>query len=374
MMSACVTRIGRSAAPPQRSRRDGNRRPPVSGRLTLRGWVWGGGSTPGGGEPRLWTSTHPSPKTERTDRRCARGALPNAIKRRELPPRALRVCPADPKVCPERLSPSGGSSSPGRCAPGCPTCAPSRGFGAPWSVVCRRMRGIGFPLPPRPRVFHLGLAVSFVPVRPSFDEFHPLRAFRLCRVLRLRAALRAWSNLRPPNSEERLPWGPRPSSRRQQAASTIPQESRPSVTFRPRLSQSLDGFLRHLPCGLVSSRCHVQGLPFRDCLTAEPYRVSRRVMPLAVERNACDSDSPSTSGLAPRCECVSVETVGSRPSAPLMGFSSPGTLPATDVECLRIPPPRLHREEPLAAGPRVFAVARVGLPGIRLPTRQSFPA
>jgi len=39
-------------------------------------------------------------------------------------------------------------------------------------------------------------------------------------------------------------------------------------------------------CGLVSSRCHVQGLPYRGfSLCAEPYRVSPAVScPLAVER------------------------------------------------------------------------------------------
>jgi len=56
---------------------------------------------------------------------------------------------------------------------------------------------------------------------------------------------------------------------------TTPGSPDPGSSSVRDVSRVLDGFLRHQPCGLVSSRCHVQGLPFRGLsLAAEPYRVS----------------------------------------------------------------------------------------------------
>jgi hypothetical protein len=85
---------------------------------------------------------------------------------------------------------------------------------------------------------------------------------------------------------------------------------------------------------------------------------------------------PRLQGLAPRGECgAGGDGLGHHRSAPLMGFSSPGYSPRASWECLHIPSAHgLHREEPLAADPRRFTDARVGLPGFRLPTRSSFLA
>jgi len=49
----------------------------------------------------------------------------------------------------------------------------------------------------------------------------------------------------------------------------------PSSTLRSVLgvSHALDGLLRHVPCGLVPSHSHVQGLPSRGHHTMEPCRV-----------------------------------------------------------------------------------------------------
>jgi len=220
---------------------------------------------------------------------------PNAkSKGARLPPRALRVCPADPKVCPERLSPSGGSSLACRCAARvAPTCAPSRGFGAPWSVVCRRIAGaLGSPLPPRPRVFTLALAVSLrPPSAPSFDEVSSsCELSASCRVLQpARCPSRLVEPCDPTEQPKSASHGVlvphrdvsrrRPPFRRE----SRPSGHVPSSTFLTSSTVSSATCLR----GLVSSRCHVQGLPFRGLsLAAEPYRVSPATScPLAVERS-----------------------------------------------------------------------------------------
>src|SRR5207245_1534102 len=62
---------------------------------------------------------------------------------------------------------------------------------------------------------------------------------------------------------------------------------------------------------------------------------------------------------------------GHVPSSP--SLTSSGGAPRAPWECLHIPSALgLGREEPLAAGPRRLTVARMGLPGFRLPTRSSF--
>ena len=85
---------------------------------------------------------------------------------------------------------------------------------------------------------------------------------------------------------------------------------------------------------------------------------------------------PRLQGLAPRAECGAGRG-GLDPvrSAPLMGFCSPGSSPRATWGRFHVPSALdLHRDEPTAAGPRRFAVARIGLPEIRLPTRSSFLA
>jgi hypothetical protein len=92
-------------------------------------------------------------------------------------------------------------------------------------------------------------------------------------------------------------------------------------------------------CGPVSSRCHVQGLPFRGLsLCAEPYGVSPAVScPLAVERIGLRFDPrqplrPRLQGFAPRAECgVRRGCLDPGKSAPLVGFCSSGSLPPRNV-------------------------------------------
>jgi len=136
-------------------------------------------------------------------------------------------------------------------------------------------------------------------------------------------------------------------------------------------------------CGFVSPRCHVQGLPFRGLsLTAEPYGVSpAESCPRVVERTRLRFDPrqpvrPRLQGLAPRAECGADRgCLDPDRSAPLLGFCSPGySLHATWQPLQATSALDLRCEEPLAADPRRFAVARIGLPGIRLPPRSSFLA
>ena len=148
----------------------------------------------------------------------------------------------------------------------------------------------------------------------------------------------------------------------------------PSSTFPTSSTACSAGCL----CGLVSSRCHVQGLPFRGLsLAAEPYRVSpvRFHALLSLDATACDQRlRPRLQGFAPRAECgVGRDGLGLDRSAPLVGFSSSGFSLRATWGRLHIPSALdLGREEPLPADPRRFAAARIGLPGFRLPTRSSF--
>jgi len=147
-----------------------------------------------------------------------------------------------------------------------------------------------------------------------------------------------------PEAVERLPWGFDPSSRHQPAASTSPRSHSRALSVLD-VSHVLDGLLRHVhepcslaafgplrPCGFVSPRCHVQGLPSRGLsLATEPYRVSPATScPLAVEHTRLQFDPrqrmhPRLQGLAPRGECgVEERQLAPTRSAPLLGFSSSG--------------------------------------------------
>jgi hypothetical protein len=245
--------------------------------------------------------------------------------------------------------------------------------------------GIGFPAPATTSDFHPGpRGLSSSAVRSIFRwSFILLRAFRLLQSPTACALPFApGRTLRPDRTaEERLPWGPRPSSRRQQAASTTPQgiptqrsKFRPRRFSRPRRFPPPPAF-----AGLFHPAATSRVCPSGDCPSLRSRagfpRPRHALLPLSAA--ACDQrPRPRLQGLAPRCECgVGRDGLGLDRSAPLMGFSSSGCSPRTTWECFHIPSALgLHREEPLAAGPRRLAVARVGLPGIRLPTRSSFPA
>jgi hypothetical protein len=248
-------------------------------------------------------------------------------------------------------------------------------------------RDIGFPAPGTPSAFQPEPPVCLrSPSAPPFDDASSSRELSaFSRVLRPATCPSCPTSLATdPSAEERLPWGPRPSSRHQPAASTTPRGSQPHGQVPPStFFTSSTACSATSLCGLVSSRCHVQGLPFRGLsLSVEPYGVSPAAScPPGVGR-AClrfhplQQTRPRLQGLAPRAECGAGRG-GLDPvrSAPLLGFCSSGSSLRATWRCLHIPSAHdLRCEEPLAAGLRRFAAARIGLPGIRLPTRPSFPA
>lgn len=188
--------------------------------------------------------------------------------------------------------------------------------------------------------------------------------------------------VRPCGRRRAPPLGFRPSSRHQQAASTHARSSHAPGSRSVRgVSHALDGLLRHLPCGFVSPRSHVQGLPYRGLsLSAEPYRVSPAdSCPLAVRRARLRFDPRQRpprrlQGLAPRGECGAGERqLAPDRSAPLLGFSSSGCSPLATYERFRARSARgLRWNDPAPAGLQRLAVARIGWPGSRLPTRTRF--
>ena len=124
---------------------------------------------------------------------------------------------------------------------------------------------------------------------------------------------------------------------------------------------------------------HALWLVGRICLRFDPRQLLRPPSHALLPLNAGTFDQlprPRLQGLAPRAECGAGRG-GLDPgrSAPLMGFCSPGSSPRATWGRFHVPSALdLHRDEPTAAGPRRFAVARIGLPEIRLPTRSSFLA
>src|SRR5437870_2651201 len=174
------------------------------------------------------------------------------------------------------------------------------------------------------------------------------------------------------------PLGSPPSSRRQPAASTIrpgfPSRTlfRPRRFSRPRRFAPPPAFAGLFHPAATSRVCPTGVCPSPRSRTGFP-RPRHALLPL--DAAACDQRlRPRLQGFAPRRECgVGRSGLGLDRSAPLVGFSSSGCSPRATWECLHIPSALgLYREEPLAAGPRRLAVARMGLPGFRLPTRSSF--
>lgn len=199
-----------------------------------------------------------------------------------MEPRALRVCPVTRRSARERSPPAEVPASPAAAPRGLtPRCAPSReGSVLPGVLFANGLRGYRVP---RSR---LGLGFSPGPARflrppsaPPFDGVSSsLELPASSRVLRparrpsclagprdpafepksaslgVRFPHRGVNDRRPPPREESQPRGQVPPS-----------------TFLTSSTVCSANRLR----GLVSSRCHVQGLPFRGLsLAAEPYRVS----------------------------------------------------------------------------------------------------
>ena len=248
--------------------------------------------------------------------------------------------PSGPEGLSETASLSEGPASPAAAQSGSPRAAPPLvKSGAPWSLVCGRIAGaLGSPLPPRPRIFVRAHAVSLrPPSAPSFDEVSSSSersaSFRVSRPACRPSYLaeprdsteqpksashgvlfphRGVSNRRPPFRRDSRPSGHVPSS-----------------TFLTSSTVFSANCLR----GLVSSRCHVQGLPYRGLSLAR----SRTGFPrpvhalLALRVAAFDQlTTPSPSGLCspPRVRCRS-RRVGPRPIRAPRG-----------LQLLRVFPPR----------------------------------
>jgi hypothetical protein len=238
------------------------------------------------------------------------------------------------------------------------------------------LRAFWFPAPRH------GLDISARPCGASRSAVHlNLRpGFILPRASRLLQSFDKRPALLRLRAKERLPWGSSPSSRHQPAASTPARRPTPELCSVLGVSHALDGFLRHKPCGFVSPRCHVQGLPFRGfSLSAEPYRVSPAdscPRGLVREPPLTSSHVLAFRALLPAASAVSMRGVtpchDPRPSwaSPSSGFSLP-------TWCRRLHARSahdLHSDEPTGAGPLRFAHARLGFPGTRLPTRARFLA
>ena len=279
------------------------------------------------------------------------------------------MCPADPKVCPKTASPPEGPASPATAQPGSPRAAPPLvKSGAPWSLVCARIAGaLGSPLPPRPRIFIRAHAVSLhPPSAPSFDEVSSSSersaSFRVsrpaCRPSYL--AEPRDSTEQPKSSSHGVLFPHRGVSNRRPPfrRDSRPSGHVPSSTFLT----SSTVFSANCLLGLVSSRCHVQGLPCRGLSLAR----SRTGFPrpvhalLALDARACGLTRASSGALdfralSPRGECGDERNLFRVPSAPRpsWAFPPPGLHSTHRGNDFAFPPPTAFlRGEPAATGPR----------------------
>ena len=128
------------------------------------------------------------------------------------------------------------------------------------------------------------------------------------------------------------------------------------------VSHAPDGLLRHLPCGFVSPRSHVQGLPSRGLSLArsrtEFPRPVHALLSLDAKCLRCDPRQPSRprlQGFAPRGECGGSRNLFRVPSAPRPSWALPPPGPHSKHRGndFALPPPTAFlRGEPAAIGPR----------------------
>ena len=157
--------------------------------------------------------------------------------------------------------------------------------------LCVRITGqLAYPAPASISAFQPDPAVSLrtPSIADSRRRFHPPESFSPPSEFDdLRPAPRIPEDLATfRTTRERLPWGFVPHRGISWQRPHTPGKSQPGLSSVLGVSHALDGLLRHQPCGFISPRSHVQGLPFRGfSLSAEPYRVSPAVScPLAVGR------------------------------------------------------------------------------------------
>lgn len=184
------------------------------------------------------------------------------------------------------------------------------------------LQGVGFPAPGSPSAFqHGATGLSSFAVHATFRWRFILP--RACRLLQSPSACALPTGLA---ASRRLPWGPRPSSRHQLPASTIPRGiPTPRSRSVPGVSHALDGLLRQKPsrvCFTPQPRpgFALQGfVPLRGAVRGFP----RRVMPSCRWTGGAFDQrlGPRLQGLAPRGECGADRgCLDPDRSAPLLGF------------------------------------------------------
>jgi hypothetical protein len=130
---------------------------------------------------------------------------------------------------------------------------------------------------------------------------------------------------RPSTSRPRAPsLGFRSQSRPQHPESTIRRASHAHLRSALSVSRALDGLLLCLPCGLVSSHCHVRDSLLRGFPRCQVDPTRRRAVP------SCRLPTFASSRVTP--------TVQLRP-ARFQGFD-PGSDPLRPAECLVLPTAR----------------------------------
>lgn len=139
-------------------------------------------------------------------------------------------------------------------------------------------RFIGFTASSRPRLFPSPVCATFFDSPFPRDLLRP-RAHPLS-LSPLQSSFAASPRSKAFRPELHLPQvscPPRDFTRAQPLFAKVPI---PSLRSVPRFSQPLDGFLRAPACGLISSRCHVQGLSRSGAsLHAQPPFLFGRSLP-----------------------------------------------------------------------------------------------
>jgi len=248
-------------------------------------------------------------------------------------------------------------------------------------------RGIRFPAPGTPSAFQPEPPVSLrPPSTPPFDDASSSRELSASsRVLRpatcpsyLNMALRPTE--RPTSASLGVLVPHRGINQRRPPPGRDPDPTvmfRPRRFSRPRRFAPPPAFAGLFHPAATSRVCPSGVCPSPRSRTGFPPPVHALV---TLNAPACGCPlqpvRPRLQGLAPRDECGAARgCLDPARSAPLMGFSSPGcSLRATWQPLQATSAHDLRCEEPSAVGPRRFAAARIGLPGIRLPTRSSFLA
>jgi len=202
--------------------------------------------------------------------------------------------PSDPVLRPT-LPPSEDSASPAAARCGLtPPRAPSPEVArSPESSMWTTCGDIGFPAPASASDFHPGPIAVFLrpPSTPSSDRVSSSRELSaFSRVLRPARRPSCLVEPRDPTDQPKsashgvlVPHRGIHKRRPPLRGESRPRGHVPSSTFLT----SSTACSATCVCGLVSSRCHVQGLPFRGLsLATEPYRVSPAdSCPPAVERS-----------------------------------------------------------------------------------------